>query len=77
MWASTQWLAVCWCIHCMAIPVSTIDVTVIGGGLAGMAASIHLSKAGLRVLCVEPEVADTEVRWASRWIGPRLVCSML
>jgi succinate dehydrogenase/fumarate reductase flavoprotein subunit len=26
------------------------DVTVIGSGLAGMAASIHLAKAGLKVL---------------------------
>jgi succinate dehydrogenase/fumarate reductase flavoprotein subunit len=25
------------------------DVTVIGGGLAGMAASLHLARAGLRV----------------------------
>jgi succinate dehydrogenase/fumarate reductase flavoprotein subunit len=28
------------------------DVTVIGGGLAGMAASIHLAKAGFKVVCV-------------------------
>jgi len=39
--------------------VNAIDVTVIGGGLAGMAASIHLSKAGMRVLCIEPDAADT------------------
>jgi phytoene dehydrogenase-like protein len=38
----------------MQIPENAIDATVIGGGrLAGMAASIHLSKAGLRVLCIE------------------------
>lgn len=37
-------------------PVNAIEVTVIGGGLAGMAASIHLSRAGLRVLCIEPDV---------------------
>ena len=30
-------------------PANAIEVTVIGGGLAGMAASIHLSRAGLRV----------------------------
>lgn len=43
----------------MQTPADAIDVTVIGGGLAGMAASIHLSEAGLRVLCIEPDVADT------------------
>jgi len=28
--------AVCWCIESLSIPVNAIDVTVIGGGLAGM-----------------------------------------
>jgi ribulose 1,5-bisphosphate synthetase/thiazole synthase len=32
-----------------------MDVTVVRGGLAGMAASFHLVKAGLRVLCIESE----------------------
>jgi menaquinone-9 beta-reductase len=50
------------------------DVTVIGGGLAGMAASIHLSKAGLRVLCVEPDVADTSsVGESLDWSAPGLL----
>jgi flavin-dependent dehydrogenase len=31
------------------------DVTIIGGGVAGMAATIHLATAGLRVTCLEPE----------------------
>jgi flavin-dependent dehydrogenase len=58
----------------MQIPESTIDVTVIGGGLAGMAASIHLSKAGLRVLCVEPDVADTSsVGESLDWSAPGLL----
>jgi flavin-dependent dehydrogenase len=74
MWASTRGLAVCWCIQSMQTPVSTIDVTVIGGGLAGMAASIHLSKAGLRVLCVEPDVADTSsVGESLDWSAPGLL----
>jgi 2-polyprenyl-6-methoxyphenol hydroxylase-like FAD-dependent oxidoreductase len=74
MWASTPRLAVCWCILCMPIPVSTIDVTVIGGGLAGMAASIHLSKSGLRVLCVEPDVAETgSVGESLDWSAPGLL----
>jgi flavin-dependent dehydrogenase len=50
------------------------DVTVIGGGLAGMAASIHLSKAGLRVLCVEPDGADTgSVGESLDWSAPALL----
>ena len=49
-------------------------MTVIGGGLAGMAASIHLSKAGLRVLCVEPDAADTSVIGESLdWSAPALL----
>jgi flavin-dependent dehydrogenase len=36
-------------------PSISCDVTVIGGGLAGKAASLHLARAGLRVVCIEPE----------------------
>ena len=36
--------------HEQQTPEAGSDVTVIGGGLAGMAACIHLAKAGLRVL---------------------------
>src|SRR5271156_555038 len=51
-----------------------IDVTVIGGGLAGMAASIHLSRAGLRVLCIEADVADTDpVGESLDWSAPDLL----
>ncbi|MGA2135810.1 MAG: tryptophan 7-halogenase [Bryobacteraceae bacterium] len=46
----------------------------IGGGLAGMAASLHLAKAGLRVVCIEPE---TEVRQpvgeSLDWASPALL----
>ena len=49
-------------------------MTVIGGGLAGMAASIHLSKAGLRVVCVEPDMADTSpVGESLDWSAPALL----
>jgi hypothetical protein len=49
-------------------------VTVIGGGLAGMAASIHLSKAGLRVLCIEPDVTDANsVGESLDWSVPGLL----
>jgi flavin-dependent dehydrogenase len=54
--------------------VHTCDVTVIGGGLAGMAASLHLAKAGLRVVCIEPE---TQVRQpvgeSLDWASPGLL----
>jgi flavin-dependent dehydrogenase len=50
------------------------DVTVIGGGLAGMAASIHLVRAGLRVLCVEATSIDTDVVGESLdWSAPDLL----
>jgi flavin-dependent dehydrogenase len=50
------------------------DVTVIGGGLAGMAASIHLAKAGLKVLCIEGEAASgDEVGESLDWSAPALL----
>ncbi len=36
------------------VPSTSYDVTVIGGGLAGKAASLHLARAGLKVVCIEP-----------------------
>jgi menaquinone-9 beta-reductase len=38
-------------------PSTSCDVTVIGGGLAGKAAALHLTRAGLKVICIEPERA--------------------
>jgi flavin-dependent dehydrogenase len=35
---------------------TSYDIVVIGNGLAGTAASVHLSRAGMRVLCVGPEL---------------------
>src|SRR5580700_2280159 len=50
------------------------DVTVIGGGLAGMAASIHLARAGLRVTCIEPEAAmRPAVGESLDWASPALL----
>jgi menaquinone-9 beta-reductase len=37
------------------VPSISCDVTVIGGGLAGKAASLHLARAGLNVVCIAPE----------------------
>ena len=51
-----------------------IDVTVVGAGLAGMAASIHLSRAGLRVLCIEADPEDTDpVGESLDWSAPDLL----
>src|ERR1700742_1961692 len=51
-----------------------IDVTVIGGGLAGMAASIHLANAGMRVLCIEAELEDSDpVGESLDWSAPELL----
>jgi flavin-dependent dehydrogenase len=51
-----------------------VDVTVIGGGLAGMAASISLAKAGLHVVCVEPDSTDTHIVGESLdWSAPALL----
>jgi flavin-dependent dehydrogenase len=53
------------------------DVTVIGGGLAGMAASIHLAKAGLNVLCIEPAIEEGSVVGESLdWSAPELLRSL-
>jgi menaquinone-9 beta-reductase len=57
--------------------LSQADVTVIGGGLAGMAASLHLAKAGLKVLCIEPEAEITKVVGESLdWSAPELLSAL-
>jgi menaquinone-9 beta-reductase len=54
--------------------LSRKDVTVIGGGLAGMAASIHLAKAGLQVLCIDASPEDDVVVGESLdWSAPDLL----
>ena len=48
-----------------------IDVAVVGGGLAGLAAAFHLASTGLRVLCAEPEAEDKDPVGESRgWCDP-------
>ena len=49
--------------------MNEIDVTVIGGGLAGMAASIHLARAGMCSYSVLERPRRTEMLSASRSIG--------
>lgn len=57
---------------------STIsDVTVIGGGLAGKAASLHLAKAGLNVVCIEPaEAVRQAVGESLDWSAPDLLSAL-
>jgi menaquinone-9 beta-reductase len=51
-----------------------VDVTIIGGGLAGMAASIHLADAGLRVLCIEADPVDGDpIGESLDWSAPDLL----
>jgi len=50
------------------------EVTVIGGGLAGMAASVHLARAGYRVLCIESDKdSETAVGESLDWSAPALL----
>jgi menaquinone-9 beta-reductase len=52
-------------------------VTVIGGGLAGMAASIHLAKAGLRVLCIDAGgIENDAVGESLDWSAPGLFADL-
>jgi len=54
-----------------------IDVAVIGGGLAGMAASVNLARVGLQVLCFEAEMADTQpVGESLDWSAPDLLAAL-
>jgi menaquinone-9 beta-reductase len=55
-------------------PVTTCDVTVIGGGLAGKAASLHLAKAGLQTICIDPgDAARQPVGESLDWSTPELL----
>ena len=50
------------------------DVTVIGAGLAGMSACIHLAEAGLRVLCIDAGALDSNpVGESLDWSAPDLL----
>ena len=50
------------------------DVTVLGGGLAGKAAALHLAKAGLKVICIEPvESIRPPVGESLDWSAPELL----
>jgi menaquinone-9 beta-reductase len=53
------------------------DVAIIGAGLAGMAAGIHLANAGLKILCLEGELtAGDPVGESLDWSAPALLQSL-
>ena len=53
------------------------DAVVIGGGLAGQAAAIHLARSGMRVLCLEPrESFDSIVGESLDWSAPQLLAEL-
>lgn len=55
----------------------TADAVVIGGGLAGLAASIHLVRGGLRVICLEPRVVFRQIVGESLdWSAPDLLARL-
>ena len=55
-------------------PTSACNVVVIGGGLAGKAASLHLARAGLSVTCIEPaDAARQAVGESLDWSAPDLL----
>jgi len=50
------------------------DVTIVGGGLAGKAAALSLARAGLRVVCIEPDEARRDAVGESLdWSAPALL----
>lgn len=55
-------------------PISAPDAIVIGGGLAGKAASLHLARAGLSVICIEPaDPVRQAVGESLDWSAPDLL----
>jgi flavin-dependent dehydrogenase len=59
---------------CDQVRSTSCDVTVIGGGLAGKAASLHLARAGLKVVCLEPrQAARPPVGESLDWSAPDLL----
>jgi flavin-dependent dehydrogenase len=63
--------------HWMREGSAQADVTVIGGGMAGMAAAIHLAKAGFHVVCLEAETsAKVPVGESLDWSAPALLADL-
>jgi flavin-dependent dehydrogenase len=59
------------------VPSTSFDVTVIGGGLAGKAASLHLARAGMKVVCIEPpQGTRPAVGESLDWSAPDLLSNL-
>jgi flavin-dependent dehydrogenase len=55
----------------------TFDVVVLGGGMAGLAAAIHLRRRGLRVVCIEPDrFPHARVGESLDWSSPGLLARL-
>lgn len=53
------------------------DVVVIGGGLSGLAAAMHLTRGGLKVVCLEPRESFTRIIGESLdWSAPQLFAQL-
>ena len=53
------------------------DVTIVGGGLGGKAAAIHLAKAGMKVVCIEPAASvEQSVGESLDWSAPDLLAAL-
>jgi len=53
---------------------SSIEVIVIGAGMAGMSTAMHLARAGVRVVCLEADVEDNDpVGESLDWSAPDLL----
>src|SRR5215469_4838150 len=53
------------------------DAVIMGAGLAGIAAAIHLRRGGMRVLCVEPEpYPHDRVGESLDWSSPGMLAGL-
>jgi flavin-dependent dehydrogenase len=57
-----------------AAPVERRDAVILGAGLAGLAAAVHLARGGLTVVCVDPQPFPRQrVGESLDWSAPRLL----